>query len=81
VKASYSKEERDKNGYGDIYINAAICGKCNERICSTHRHDFVTCKCGNVSVDGGSWYIRRAFITQDYKDEIVYFDDAKVSLV
>jgi hypothetical protein len=26
-----------------------------------HRHDFVTCKCGRVSVDGGKDYLKRSF--------------------
>lgn len=42
-----------------IVQNAVICNKCDEFIVSKHRHDFVTCKCGNVSVDGGQAYLRR----------------------
>lgn len=34
------------------------CKKCSDQITSKHRHDFVTCKCGSVSVDGGSHYRR-----------------------
>jgi hypothetical protein len=29
------------------------CKQCNETVESTHRHDFKSCSCGNVSVDGG----------------------------
>lgn len=46
---------------GDIMHNRAKCGTCNEVIESTNRHDFVTCKCKSVSVDGGTWYLRRSF--------------------
>jgi hypothetical protein len=42
-----------------IVQNAVICNKCDDFIVSKHRHDFVTCKCGNVSVDGGQSYLRR----------------------
>lgn len=41
--------------------NAAQCKLCEEIIESKHVHDYVSCKCGNVSVDGGLEYIRRAF--------------------
>lgn len=42
-----------------IVQNAVICNKCDDFIVSKHRHDFVTCKCGAVSVDGGQAYLRR----------------------
>lgn len=42
-----------------IIQNAVICNKCDDFIFSKHRHDFVTCKCGNISVDGGQEYLRR----------------------
>ena len=44
-----------------LLLNAAQCLSCQEVIVSTHRHDFKSCKCGSVSVDGGLEYIRRAF--------------------
>ena len=43
-----------------IVQNAATCNKCDDFIVSKHRHDYVTCMCGNVSVDGGQAYLRRA---------------------
>lgn len=42
-----------------ILRNAIRCMDCGDEIESTHRHDFVTCKCGAVSVDGGKDYLRR----------------------
>ena len=42
-----------------IVQNAVICNKCGEFIVSKHRHDFVTCHCGTISVDGGQAYLRR----------------------
>ena len=47
-------------------INAVKCLKCEEIIESKHRHDFVTCGCGNVSVDGGKDYCRRVFKSKEY---------------
>ena len=35
--------------------------KCNNVIESKSVHDFVTCPCGNLSVDGGLDYARRVF--------------------
>ena len=40
--------------------NAVRCLRCNDQIESKHRHDFVTCSCGNISVDGGLAYQRLA---------------------
>ena len=42
-----------------IIQNAVICNKCDDFIFSKSRHDFVTCKCGAISVDGGQDYLRR----------------------
>lgn len=39
-------------------INGATCRLCWDKIVSTHRHDFVTCSCGAISVDGGDAYYR-----------------------
>ncbi len=46
---------------GPIIKNAAECGNCHEVIESTHRHDYVSCGCGGISVDGGKDYFRRAW--------------------
>lgn len=43
-----------------IIQNAVICTKCDDFIVSKHVHDFVTCKCGAISVDGGQEYLRRS---------------------
>ena len=42
-----------------IIQNAVTCLACGDFIVSKHRHDFVTCACGAVSVDGGQSYLRR----------------------
>ena len=42
-----------------IKVNKCQCRVCGDIIESKHRHDFVTCKCGAISVDGGQDYLRR----------------------
>lgn len=44
-----------------IVRNSAKCLECDDEIESKRRHDFVTCKCGNISVDGGKDYLRRSY--------------------
>jgi hypothetical protein len=34
------------------------CKKCGDTIESKHRHDFRSCSCGSVSIDGGRDYTR-----------------------
>ena len=41
--------------------NRAKCLNCGDVIESKHVHNFVTCSCGNLSVDGGTHYTRRLF--------------------
>lgn len=38
--------------------NRAKCKLCQEVLESFHRHDFVTCKCGEISIDGGQDYFK-----------------------
>ena len=45
-----------------IIRNAIRCNLCGDIIESTYRHDFVTCKCGRCSVDGGLDYVRRGCV-------------------
>lgn len=54
------------NNYENFYVitkNSAQCLDCGQVVTSQHRHDYVTCACGNLSVDGGTDYIRRAYNT------------------
>ena len=44
-----------------IIRNAIRCNHCGDIIESTSVHDFRTCSCGCVSVDGGHEYLRRWF--------------------
>lgn len=55
-----------------ITRNAMKCLRCGDVIESRTRHDFVTCSCGNISVDGGLDYFHRVFAQgvsdEDYED-------------
>lgn len=42
-----------------ILKNEVKCNCCNDIIESTDTHDFKTCSCGKVSVDGGHDYLKR----------------------
>lgn len=73
VTKSSTKEQREKYFIGDVYINAALCKKCGDYIRSKNKHDYRTCSCGAVSVDGGSHYARRVGNPEDYFDIIENF--------
>lgn len=60
-----------------IIKNAAFCLVCKEEIESKGRWDFISCKCGNVSVDGGKAYIRRCFKDLNMIEERCVFDDSQ----
>ena len=53
-----------------IIKNAIRCNLCGEEIESRHVHDFVTCRCGACSVDGGREYLRRCFRERDCYTDI-----------
>lgn len=39
-------------------LNAAKCAKCGDVVVSKSRHDYVSCKCGAIAVDGGFDYAK-----------------------
>ena len=43
-----------------------MCTKCNCILYSIRTHDFITCKCGNLSVDGGKSYLKRCCVDIKY---------------
>ena len=53
-----------------IIHNRIRCNNCGDVIESEYRHDFKSCRCGLVSVDGGHSYLRRCFTNSpaDYTD-------------
>lgn len=44
-----------------LVVNRAKCLKCGDTLISKHGHDFVTCSCGSLSVDGGQDYLKRCY--------------------
>jgi hypothetical protein len=58
--------------------NKAKCLVCNTVIESKSRHDFVTCPCGNLHVDGGSDYLKRGFKNWNTVEELSQFVDISV---
>lgn len=57
-----------------IIRNAARCKICGDVIESKTTHDFVTCSCGNVSVDGGHEYLHRCFQNKDKYEELSEYE-------
>jgi hypothetical protein len=56
-----SIEDRRKLNVGDVWSNEAKCLSCGDVLRSKNKHNFITCSCGNLSVDGGSAYTKRLF--------------------
>ncbi len=48
---------------------------------STSVHDYVSCKCGKVSVDGGLDYLRRAYKGEDSFEELSEWDEDTLGVV
>ena len=63
-----------------IIINKIRCTSCGDIIESKSVHDYVTCSCGRVSVDGGKEYLRRGFTDYltDFEDLSEY--DVKLEI-
>lgn len=57
-----------------IRSNRAKCKLCGDIVESVAVHDFTTCKCGNLSVDGGLMYIKRCFKKPNSFIELSDFD-------
>ena len=55
------------------------CLICEDIIESKSIHDFVTCKCGNCNVDGGSDYFR--FGGKDFSKMVIINKDGTEQLV
>lgn len=57
-----------------IVSNQVRCDLCLDTPFSAHRHDFRYCKCGNVAVDGGDSYLRRAYKTDQWEELSIEMD-------
>jgi hypothetical protein len=59
--------------YEKILKNQARCKKCGDAPVSAHVHDYRSCKCGAMAVDGGKEYIRRSAEDFDFVEELSVF--------
>lgn len=59
--------------------NRAKCRLCQSIIESFHRHDYVTCKCGEISVDGGLDYLHVS--AKDFRNFLRIDDEGHEVLV
>ena len=61
-----------------IIKNSIKCNLCGDIIVSKHTHDFVSCKCGRCSVDGGNSYLRRSYTnSMDDFTELSEFEEVE----
>lgn len=60
-----------------ILKNSVQCLKCADIIESTYTHNYVTCSCGNVSVDGGKDYLKRCFKVADSWIDLSEYEPVK----
>ena len=58
----------DKSIFNYLKKNRARFLICGDIIESKFVHDFQSCSCGNLSVDGGHEYARRCYATDKWKD-------------
>lgn len=56
-------------------MNASKCLECGDVIRSIHRHDFRSCTCENIFVDGGEDYRRIGWMTPDSWVDITTDED------
>jgi hypothetical protein len=56
----------------EILHNKVECNVCHTIIESKHQHDFVTCVCGETSVDGGKAYTKRCYGRMGFTDLTEY---------
>lgn len=78
---TFTKKDTDLNtrrhfNIGNIWSNSAKCNKCNDIIRSKNKHDYVTCSCEAIAIDGGSWYIKVSGNQDDISLLTELYDDA-----
>lgn len=50
-------------GNKPVYENKVACAVCGDILVSSYRHDWVTCSCDSIYIDGGDDYWRRGLAT------------------
>ena len=64
-----------------IILNRAKCLACGDVITSYHVHDYITCSCGKLSVDGGSNYLKRSYNDATLVEEMSIYSDAPYEII
>lgn len=59
-----------------LVLNRVQCKNCGDIITSYHRHDYVTCRCTQVSTDGGREYQRISVSPEGHVIDISVYSDA-----
>ena len=74
---------KSKEAKKEMTIIAIKCKKCNHIIWSRHRHDYRSCKCGAVAIDGGRDYTKVNGNQEDYETHSIVIpkDATKTSFV
>lgn len=52
-----------------LILNSAQCKHCQTILISQHGHDFKTCECGKISIDGGLDYVRQLYTGQSFEED------------
>ena len=58
-----------------ILSNQVRCLECGDEPFSAHRHDFKSCNCGAIAVDGGMEYLRRVGAVVEMEDISIVISD------
>ena len=64
-----------------IILNRAKCLACGDVVTSYGVHDYVTCSCGKLSVDGGSSYLKRSYNDATLVEEMSIYSDAPYEVI
>ena len=62
---------------GKIITNKIQCKHCGDIIESKTVHDYIRCKCGKVSVDGGKEYLKRDFPSFPMEDHFIELSETE----
>jgi len=58
--------------------NQIKCKLCQDIIYSTQVHDYRSCTCGAVAVDGGLEYSKRTGQKEHWEEQSIYLDDITI---
>ncbi len=64
-----------------IISNEAECKKCGDSIFSAHRHDYKSCKCGAIAIDGGLDYQRYVGDFDSIIDKSMYMTQENLNAI